>query len=64
MFDTQLMNDKMQLNSIWLHIGAYSICQACTFDWTGFQSLLVVFVVGTTKSTNAEQIYLSYIKIF
>ena len=33
--------------NIWPDIGLYSIWQACTLDWTGFKSLLVVFVVGT-----------------
>ena len=33
--------------NIWPDIGLYSIWQACALDWTGFQSLLVVFVVGT-----------------
>ena len=37
----------MQLIDIQPNSGLYSIWQACTLDWIGFQSLLVVTFVGT-----------------
>ena len=38
---------EMQLKNNVTCIGSYSIWQACTFKWTGFQSHLIVTFVGT-----------------
>ena len=42
----------MQLKNIWPDIGLYSIWQACTLKWIGFQSILIVTFVGTWLPQN------------
>ena len=46
----------MQLSNIWIDIGLYSIWQACTLDWTGFQSNLIITFVGTKLPQNMPQV--------